>query len=696
MPKSKLSRVLFPDDFDDGNVILRKKKSFTASVDKNDVKKEGTSMSSFIKNDKRLIDEDSCLARLAGPDLPVAISPSSPSCSLKENESSVKQVQKRRRSKRNRTYNGEEQQQYQNQENEQLRSRKQYNNHNTRERNGGKNSKRESNAKHALRRTRRVSTEAMDVLVNIGNTALNNLPKVGSHRQGETKEKKEKIKEKKTQRQRKSNTKIKDNRCENKNNLYVPKRVSLDNGELTHCKKESPISQSITPKPSKLIDTTTRSENTIHYNEESSISPSIVQKPRKRIDTKETPIQNKHEDFQLHYDYEDNLDKIVWHGISSTIRKEKKSKSHSEKKIEKVIESTIEIKGNVSGNSNLHSKNEGRNNSNSSDLKNQNDDPRATRRSMRKKKPVDRLTIGHKSRKKKRIASTLSENKEKTDDKKKHQTVNNTCTKEKESLTIENLQNVTIAKSKNGDITPNCHTETSSTSATSKEIDWDDASLKLLKNAHKNTDPKSSSFWQQISSKVPLKSAEQCRDKWFALVNTPKVRRKKSQKHISTTTYDEEEDDDDIFNSTPNRNTAKILLQRLSSTSRKTRPQKASNDNFSDILSSPILKGSTSHFQNTEKIFSPLKFQPMYKSYLNKVRASLNERNRERKLVRPTKIKTSQKRPKYLSAEIDAGDVHMNGILSPNGTVMVDAPEEHEAEGMYLPSDYEFAQEDVM
>jgi len=225
--------------------------------------------------------------------------------------------------------------------------------------------------------------------------------------------------------------------------------------------------------------------------------------------------------------------------------------------------------------------------------------------------------------------------------------------------------------------------------------EWDGASLKLLMQAHTECDPKSFSFWHQIASRVPNKSAEQCQEKWFALVITPKIRRKKKDatEDVSLSLIHKDDVDDDIFNSTPVRNAAKLMLSLHKSTSRRKRQKVESSHErqLSDTFSSPIVneyffqcKDDTGYL---ESIQSPLRFQQMNKVYLNKVRAGFKDKTQKHSKQHSNIINKGQKKQKHLSAAVDAGDVHMNGALSPNGTLRVNAPDEYEAEDMYIPSD---------
>ena len=238
-----------------------------------------------------------------------------------------------------------------------------------------------------------------------------------------------------------------------------------------------------------------------------------------------------------------------------------------------------------------------------------------------------------------------------------------------------------------------CISNTHSSSSNDKMnmLEWDEGSIELLLKAHKTTDPRCFFFWQQVSSKVPNRSPEDCRDKWFALVKTPKIRRKKPIKQEYVVANYHNEEDDDIFNSTPLRNAAKVILSfRKSSNTRSSRGRKGSIDTFSDILTSPMLKSHRSaKFLDLESHLSPLiQAQPMYKGYMKRGRKGVINRKTS-KLNQSVTFKTSKTQTKKMSAKIEVGDVHMNCFLSPNGTVVVNAPEEHEVEDLYFPSNCE-------
>lgn len=337
--------------------------------------------------------------------------------------------------------------------------------------------------------------------------------------------------------------------------------------------------------------------------------------------------------------------------------------------------------------------------------------PTSVRRSTRKKKPVERLTVNHKTRKnivnspeakksksrnrnrKSKSYGIILDNGGKDADKSCH---NGKVENDKAETGIEVIEAKRTVpcekeinyplKTKDSEIK-----EEGLTIEHVNQSEWDDNSLKMLLKAHKDVDPQCFSFWHQVAMKVPHKSAEQCRDKWFALVKTPKLRRKKP-KYIASSLIQSDDDEDDIFNSTPIRNAAELILSWRKTTTSKKNKQKREmghNKTFSDIFSSPIMKKTYSHYHNTEEaksLSSPLQFRPMYKGYLKRVRIGLNDKRGCKSKHQINKIEL-EKRPKYLSAAVDAGDLHMDGVLTPNGTLRVDTPEECEVEDMYLSAD---------
>ena len=57
--------------------------------------------------------------------------------------------------------------------------------------------------------------------------------------------------------------------------------------------------------------------------------------------------------------------------------------------------------------------------------------------------------------------------------------------------------------------------------------------------------------------------------------------------------------------------------------------------------------------------------------------------NRRRKVEK----KKGNKKPVCIAAAIDAGDVHMDGVIATDGTVIIDTLDEDDIENSYLPDD---------
>jgi len=209
---------------------------------------------------------------------------------------------------------------------------------------------------------------------------------------------------------------------------------------------------------------------------------------------------------------------------------------------------------------------------------------------------------------------------------------------------------------------------------------WHYTLLDHLKRAHGDVDPMSSVFWQDVASRVEGKSAEECRDKWFSMVGTPQ---KKSVRKVDNNIGGEPNTDDvedDIFNSTPVRE-ANNVTYSLPSSPKSTRSQTLTR--LLDIFSSPIVyKRKEENKENHIADYSsPLFFRPQYKTYLREVRAGINDKTRNFKSKRANGPK---KKNKHLTVSIEDGEIHMGGVLSPGGTLLIQAPDDDELANMYI------------
>ena len=252
------------------------------------------------------------------------------------------------------------------------------------------------------------------------------------------------------------------------------------------------------------------------------------------------------------------------------------------------------------------------------------------------------------------------------------------------------------------------------------DLGWTDDDIQKLKNAYCIVNPMSSHFWYDIASQLPGKSAEECRSMWFSMIKTPcnksLISAKKSvlQKARGADLDDSFGSGDDIFDSTPFR----VLFHVDSETKKLPNSNRRSGGRvrFSLEFDSPIVKsddevnesmidGKYGDGNNNEFIddpyeiynSSPIICRANTKGYLQKLKAGWKDDIGSK--LHTTKKKPRQKIRALLNMDdamardvmdsIDVGDVHMNGVLSPGGTLHIQAPDELELEELYIPSDDE-------
>ena len=226
--------------------------------------------------------------------------------------------------------------------------------------------------------------------------------------------------------------------------------------------------------------------------------------------------------------------------------------------------------------------------------------------------------------------------------------------------------------------------------------DWTKEQIFCLQNAYEAVRPTSTTFWDDIASIMNDKNADECREKWFSLMNLVEepfatnnnssvLQKKMPIKDCGSS------DNDDIFLSTPFRHGLKSMSSNDSTN--ETIGAYVGNNlslEFDAIISSPAMN----HLQNRRRSsegFSPLKTPPTllkagYKGYIMKFarsRRGLNALNQRKKKVKRKKKIVSH----YVS--VDKGDVHMNAMISPGGTLKVIAPTDSDLEDIILDSEEE-------
>jgi hypothetical protein len=189
---------------------------------------------------------------------------------------------------------------------------------------------------------------------------------------------------------------------------------------------------------------------------------------------------------------------------------------------------------------------------------------------------------------------------------------------------------------------------------------WRDNEEVLLREAQKEVDPKSFSFWEDVSELVGTRSAVECREKWFSLVKTPNVRASKSKKNPRPLNeVPMTPNDDDIFNATP--------MRSLFSENNDDRDQAFGNLQFLSNLN----LGSAVKVDRvpTEDHLPQMPSQRGYKTYITNMKRNVLKTDKRRKPKIPTLAKL--KSIKNVRERAGEGDVELNGRLSPGGTLHV-------------------------
>jgi hypothetical protein len=199
---------------------------------------------------------------------------------------------------------------------------------------------------------------------------------------------------------------------------------------------------------------------------------------------------------------------------------------------------------------------------------------------------------------------------------------------------------------------------------------WSSLEVKKLREAQGKADSLSDTFWSDVAVHVGEKSALECRDKWFSLVQTPNPRQARKKKNATKKPPPEAVyDEDDIFNSTPMRGDLDGGAPNQGS------PMKV---DFGSAIKVDGTNAAAHISSKYEGASNPIDFQPRagYKSYLQGMRRDVSRNQKENK-SKKTQGK-SKKGPKYLSEAVYEQDVDMNARLTPGGTLKVKSMAEGE------------------
>lgn len=229
------------------------------------------------------------------------------------------------------------------------------------------------------------------------------------------------------------------------------------------------------------------------------------------------------------------------------------------------------------------------------------------------------------------------------------------------------------------------------------DISWTIDQLQELRDAYDAVDPLSSSFWEKVAANVDSKDEEECREKWFSIMYPDeKDRGMKLNLPISSCQLYNEKlanglDDDDIFHSTPMRALNNDVLSMENANLDSQFPFE-----FDAIISSPSHIYSSSRRRSSGS-FSPLKpdiglVKVGYKGYITKLarnRRGISVFNRTR---RKKGIRRSKTHQTTHHVSIEERNIQMDALLSPGGTIKVDAPTESDLEDLIIRSDEELSE----
>lgn len=197
---------------------------------------------------------------------------------------------------------------------------------------------------------------------------------------------------------------------------------------------------------------------------------------------------------------------------------------------------------------------------------------------------------------------------------------------------------------------------------------WTWQQIASLRSAYANADPCSDQFWEDIANQIDGQSEDECRKKWFSLVNTPAAKKTQTQqtkrKHDGVAPK-REVDEDDLFNSTPMR------LQLLDDCADEKKHQVLDIDFGSPIVVDESYKGNQAAGYDDEAKVDVVAARLGYsKTYIKNLKRDISKGGKEK--VRKKKIHPVRDTgPRGISSAIDCGDLEVKGTLSPGGTMRV-------------------------
>ena len=196
---------------------------------------------------------------------------------------------------------------------------------------------------------------------------------------------------------------------------------------------------------------------------------------------------------------------------------------------------------------------------------------------------------------------------------------------------------------------------------------WTLLQVASLRSAYAKADPCSDQFWEQVANQIDGQGENECRKKWFSLVNTParkKTRTGQAKRGNAPAMIQVEVDEDDLFNSTPMR--VRLLED----------DDEEKNHHVFDIdFGSPIVVDESYKWNQVAECDDERKADVATakvgysKTFIKNLKRDISKGGKEkaRKKIRHTRDAGSR----GISSAVDCGDLEVKGTLSPGGTMQV-------------------------
>jgi hypothetical protein len=302
------------------------------------------------------------------------------------------------------------------------------------------------------------------------------------------------------------------------------------------------------------------------------------------------------------------------------------------------------------------------------------EDAEPTRKSTRAAKPTDRLTVAswkNKSRLNKNINPTAEET-------------------DKVSLDSPPASNNHLIENKDDNKPEQSQQQVLDTDPIKHDGIWSNDEVAALRGAIKEMNPTSATYWEDVSSAVGTKSPYDCRQKWFSLVATPRVKRATSKKEnkpqlnaidckltgeesSAIQNDDDDNDDDDLFDATPFRRESVENQDEIAS-----KRSIFDQSKFSFGMSPCVLQQRITKSEQNE--VSDVKTRRKgYNTYIENLRKDLNRKGQKKKPDKPIPMNKNLVSDSRIFVDKSEQN-RVSGQLLPDGTVQINNIQEESFE----------------